>query len=106
SPVFCGEDWESDTACQRRSQLKQIAVARDARLDAGRAQAVPKACLVGRDHRPLQILLERLQDRHAAKARARDQHAIGLSRAGRLDLGVERLDLLLETEALARQLTG
>ena len=87
-----------------RSQSQQISVAGDRRMHGGRSQAVPEARLVRRKHRPLQILLERLQDGHAAKAGAGDQHAVGASRTRRLDLRVERFDLLLEAHAVAGEL--
>src|SRR6267378_1588511 len=83
---------------------EQISVAGDRRTDSRRSQAVPEACLVRRKDRSLQILLKRLQDGHAAKAGAGDQHAVGASRTSRLDLCVERFDLLLEAQAVADEL--
>ena len=75
-------------------------------MDSRQPEAVPEARLVRRDHRALEVLLQRLEDRHAAKAGARDQDAVGLGGAGGADLGVERFDLLLETRALAVGILG
>lgn len=82
------------------SQPEQAAVARHLRLHTGQAQAVPEAHLVGRQDRALEVALQGVEDRHAAEAGAGDEHAVGLGRTGGADLGVERLDLLLEAEAL------
>src|SRR5262245_4538500 len=65
---------------------------------------MPQARLVGRGHRAPEILLERIEDRHAAKAGAADQHAVRRRRTGSTDLLIERLDLLLEAQALGDQL--
>ena len=59
---------------------------------------MPDACLVGRDHRALQILLQCLDDPDAAEAGTEDEYAVGVIRAGGFDLAVEWFDLLLETE--------
>src|SRR5216683_2929705 len=103
----CNSTGRAMTRCLRAradSQPEEISVAGDGRTDSRRSQAVPEARLVRRQDRPLQILLERLQDGDAAKAGPGDQDAVGARRARRLDLGVERFDLLLEAHAVADQL--
>ena len=65
---------------------------------------MPEPRLVRRDHRPPEVLLQRLEDRHAAKVGACDQNAVCLGGAGGAYLGTERLGLLLEAQALADEI--
>ena len=83
------------------SHREKIAISCNRRPNTREPQAMPKTRLVRRNHRPADILLQRLQDRNAAKARARDENAVGRRRTGCPDLRIERFDLLLETHSLA-----
>ena len=67
---------------------------------------MPQACLVGRDHRTLEVLLQHLEKTDAAEARATDENAVGARRACRTDLRIERFDLLRETHAVGVQVAG
>src|SRR5262249_5344863 len=91
---------------RRDSELKQSSVTRNLRVHARRSQAVPEARLVGRHHGALQVLLQRIENADAAKTGAGDQHAVSLARTGQPDLRIERLDLVLEAQALPHKVAG
>src|SRR5688572_11453036 len=81
------------------SEIEEASVARDLRLHARASQAVPQAHLICRKDRPFQLPLERIEDGHAAKARAGDQDAVRRGGAACKDLRVQRLYLLLEAQS-------
>src|SRR5882672_7953047 len=90
---YCGD-------VRRGSEAEQVSVTQDLGVDIGQSQGVPKAHLVRREHRPLQLSLQRIQDRYAAKPGARDQDTIRRRRTARSDLRVKGFYLLLEAHAV------
>src|SRR3954453_9454414 len=78
-----------------RSETEQVSVTVNRRAYTGQAEAMPQAGLVRRDDRTSQVALQRIENAHATKPGAGDQDAIGLPRAGRSHLLVQRFDRLL-----------
>src|ERR1051326_8956322 len=79
-----------------RSETQQISVAVNRRAYTGQAEAMPQAGLVRRNDGTSQVAFQRIENTHATKSGAGDQDAIGLPRAGRSNLPVQRFDRLLD----------